>query len=115
MAAQKKRRMVVIVCCCILFIAGLLLKVSTVGAGDEQSNRYKYYTTVYVDQDVTLWDIAEEYITVEYTDIHAYMTEVKQINHLADEQLQYGTTICVPYYSDEFKQEDRKIFNSRKM
>ena len=36
-AAQKKRRMVVIVCCCILLIAGLLFKVSTVGAGDEQA------------------------------------------------------------------------------
>ena len=60
--------------------------------------------TVYVDRDTTLWGVSQKYISDEYTNIRAYMEEVKSINHLPDDQLIYGTTICVPYYSDEYRQ-----------
>lgn len=65
--------------------------------------RYKYYTSVYISRDITLWDIAEENMTEEYSDIREYMEEVKTINHLSSDELQYGEVICVPYYSDEYK------------
>ena len=68
------------------------------------TERYKYYTNVYVDRDTTLWGVSQKYISDEYTNIRAYMEEVKSINHLPDDQLIYGTTICVPYYSDEYRQ-----------
>lgn len=67
------------------------------------AERYKYYTNVYVDRDTTLWGVSQKYISDEYTNIRAYMEEVKSINHLPDDQLIYGTTICVPYYSDEYR------------
>ena len=60
--------------------------------------------TFYVDRDTTLWGVSQKYISDEYTNIRAYMEEVKSINHLPDDQLIYGTTICVPYYSDEYRQ-----------
>ena len=77
--------------------------VSAVNATEEAPQRYKYYTTVYVDRGATLWNISKKYVTDEYTDIRAYMDEVKSINHLTDDKLQYGTKICVPYYSEEYK------------
>lgn len=89
---------------CILAAAVIIFcSVSSVQADEESGKRYKYYTSVYVDRDDTLWDIASEYISDEYEDIRAYMDEVKSINHLTGDELQYGTTICVPYYSDEYK------------
>jgi len=60
-------------------------------------------SNVYVDRDTTLWGVSQKYISDEYTNIRAYMEEVKSINHLPDDQLIYGTTICVPYYSDEYR------------
>lgn len=69
----------------------------------EVPERYKYFTSVYVDRDDNLWDIAKEYMTEEYRDIREYVSEVMTINHLADEQLQYGERITVPYYSSELK------------
>lgn len=83
---------------------GFLARVSIVDASAEDSDRYKYYTSVYVDRDVSLWTVSQKYMTEEYADIQAYMDEVKAINHMTDDELEYGTTICVPYYSDEFKQ-----------
>lgn len=70
---------------------------------DKQAKRYKYYTNVYVTRDMTLWSIAEEYITEEYSDIRAYIDEVMKINQLKSDKLSYGSTICVPYYSGEYK------------
>ena len=51
------------------------------------------FTNVYVDRDTTLWGVSQKYISDEYTNIRAYMEEVKSINHLPDDQLIYGTTI----------------------
>ena len=65
--------------------------------------RYIYYSFVFVVRDTTLWGVSQKYISDEYTNIRAYMEEVKSINHLPDDQLIYGTTICVPYYSDEYR------------
>lgn len=67
------------------------------------SGRYKYYTTVYVDRDTTLWGIAQEYMTEEYSNAYDYIDEVMEINNLPCEKLEYGITLCVPYYSAEYK------------
>ena len=68
-----------------------------------EEDRIKYYTSVYVTRDMTLWGISEKFITSEYTDIWEYMDEVRDINHLPSDELQYGEYICVPYYSSEYK------------
>lgn len=80
-----------------------ILRFTSVDANADVQERYKYYTNVYVDRDTTLWGVSQKYISDEYTNIRAYMEEVKSINHLPDDQLIYGTTICVPYYSDEYR------------
>ena len=80
-----------------------ILRFTSVDANADVPERYKYYTNVYVDRDTTLWGVSQKYISDEYTNIRAYMEEVKSINHLPDDQLIYGTTICVPYYSDEYR------------
>ena len=86
------------------FLAFLGSSVVTANAkmGKEEM-RYKYYTTIYITRDMTLWDIAEEYATEEYRDKRVYVDEVMEINDLTNDKLSYGATICVPYYSDEYK------------
>lgn len=100
---RNHHRFLVLVC--MLAAVGMIFRgVYAVNADEKvHEKRYKYYTSVYVDRDETLWNIASEYMSTEYADIRDYMDEVKSINHLTDDELQYGTTICVPYYSDEYK------------
>ena len=51
----------------------------------------------------TLWDIAKEYRTEEYSDISSYIAEVREINHLSSNQITDGMYLCIPYYSEEYK------------
>lgn len=101
---NRAKRMVIVFICMMVMTLGIFMKVSVIDVNADVPERYKYYTSVYIDRDDTLWDIATEYISSEYSDIRDYMEEVKMINHLEDDELPYGITICVPYYSDELKQ-----------
>ena len=65
--------------------------------------RYKYYTSIYVEQGDSLWSIAEEHITSDYDSIYSYIDEVKNINHLTGDFIKSGTRLCIPYYSAEYK------------
>ena len=57
----------------------------------------------YVSSGDTLWDIAKEYRTEEYSDISSYIAEVREINHLSSNQITDGMYLCIPYYSEEYK------------
>ena len=52
----------------------------------------KYYTCITIEEDDTLWTIAEEYCTEEYDSYQEYIEEVKFINNLTDDTLYYGGT-----------------------
>lgn len=103
---QKIRRRLTVIAAA-LILTGILasaFRAITVQADTgEGPKRYKYFTSVFVERDDTLWDLAVKYRTDEYADMQEYMNEVMAINHLADEQLQYGDWITVPYYSSELK------------
>ena len=71
---------------------------------EETQTRYKYYTDIYIDYGDTLWDIANQYMTEEYTSIQSYIKEVCEINSMTyDDAIYYGQRLIIPYYSDEFK------------
>jgi hypothetical protein len=59
----------------------------------------KYYTCIDIQENDTLWGIADEYITEEYKDRDAYIEEVKFINDLTDDKLYSGATLIIPYYA----------------
>jgi hypothetical protein len=100
---KKYRHMAASMIIVIAAVFLLYFKTSAVAANADTPERYKYYTSVYINRDDTLWDISKEYMTSDYQDIRAYIDEVVSINHLESDEVQYGTTICVPYYSDELK------------
>lgn len=59
----------------------------------------KFYTCITVESGDSLWDIAEEYKTDEYTSTQEYIDEVVSINNLKDESsIVSGTDLLVPYY-----------------
>ena len=60
--------------------------------------RNKYFTCITIEYGDTLWEIAGEYITPEYSDYYDYIDEVMQINHLSSTVIKTGMKLCVPYY-----------------
>ena len=72
---------------------------NTQADSEPKAPTYKYYTSIRVSSGATLWDIAKEYRTEEYSDI----SEVREINHLSSNQITDGMYLCIPYYSEEYK------------
>ena len=104
-AGRRKGMLVIFVIFVLAGTAFLRFTAATASAeGNRPEPRYKYYTSVQIEPGDSLWSIAETYRTAEYTDIPAYIEEVKEINHLSSDYLQAGRKLCVPYFSSEFKQ-----------
>jgi hypothetical protein len=94
-------------CLTIILVSVIMLSevfLSTANAKEkEDQERYKYYTSIQLESGDTLWDIANEYMTKEYSDADAYIREVKEINYLSSDDITAGMYLIVPYYSDEIK------------
>ena len=52
---------------------------NTQADSEPKAPTYKYYTSIRVSSGDTLWDIAKEYRTEEYSDISSYIAEVREI------------------------------------
>lgn len=72
------------------------------GNTSEDATLYKYYKSVQIQSNDTLWDLAKENYSVEKQSITEYIREVKQINHLEGDAIVAGNYIVLPYYSTEF-------------
>lgn len=63
-------------------------------------NTVKYYTTIQVHAGDSLWSIADEYITPEYTDMDSYIQEICAINGIRGDQIHQGSYLNIPYYAE---------------
>lgn len=59
----------------------------------------KYFKCITIDENDSLWTIAEENITEEYDTIGDYIKEVKSINNLDNDKIYSGASLVVPYYA----------------
>lgn len=87
----------------ILAISLLFISISTEANDMEHQPSYKYYKSIQISKGDTLWSIANDnYDSAHYKDINEYVTEVKQLNSLASDNIVAGSHIIVPYYAPEF-------------
>lgn len=64
---------------------------------------HKYYTSITVSKEDSLWSIAEKYMDKEhYESTNEYIQEVKNMNHLGNDIITYGEHLIIPYYSDAY-------------
>ena len=72
---------------------------------DEYEQSFKYYKTVTVHSDETLWNIANANFSEDnYDNLNEYIGEICMINAISDpDTINAGEDIVVPYYSAEFK------------
>lgn len=69
--------------------------------GSSTPGRYKYYTSIYIEEGDSLWSIAELYL-YDGISIIDYIDELKRINSLENENIKAGCYLLVSYYSDEY-------------
>ncbi len=66
------------------------------------NNRIYVCTSVKIEEDDTLWSIAQKYYSSEYEDVSAYVKEIKKANNLEGDTILEGNYIVVPYYVDKY-------------
>jgi cell division protein YceG involved in septum cleavage len=96
-----------------VWLAGLILFVfllifsavffSKTVTAQRSGDRFKLVTSVEIKKGDTLWSIATEYITDEYSNLNEYINEIKDTNGLVSDTIHAGNYILVPYYADASK------------
>ena len=90
----------------LLFMAALFLFVLFVmpersaAAGNGSASSYRIIS-VEIEEGDSLWSIATEYYTDEFSSIRDYITEIKRMNNLSSDMLYAGGYLLVPQYIEE--------------
>ena len=101
---MKKNFLILVMTVCLIVTCSISLNGFRANAKDNSTKvSYKYYKSVAVTGNDTLWSIAEEYMDEEHYDsITDYIQEVKNMNSLADDTIHYGEYLIIPYYDSDF-------------
>lgn len=84
---------------CLLAVTSIKSDAQKAGQDD-----YKYYKTISVNTGDTLWTIASENISyAHYKDVNAYIDDIKSVNNMRGNDINQGTSLIIPYYSQELK------------
>lgn len=101
---MKKNFLILVMTICLIVTCSISLSGFRANAKDDSTEiSYKYYKSVAVSNNDTLWSIAEQYMDGEHYDsVEDYIEEVKRMNALPDDTIRYGEYLIVPYYGGEF-------------
>lgn len=83
-----------------MLMASLMLTARTTDAGTGKASG-KVYESCLVEDGDTLFGIAESHNGDEYSDLRAYVSEVKKINHLDSDTIHAGMNLVIPYDTEE--------------
>ncbi len=101
--AVQRRSLLFLLTLCVVAVFFLTAGVLHSRAGSEQEHKFKYYTSVVIEEGDTLWSIADQYMDKSIQSKVAYINEVKSINHIHDgDCILAGKMLIVPYYSTEY-------------
>lgn len=100
----KKNFLIVAMTICLITLGSVSLSGFRSNAKDDSAAvSYKYYKSIMVSNNDTLWSIAAQYMDDEhYESINDYINEVKNMNAMTDDVIQYGEHLIIPYYDSEF-------------
>ena len=101
---MKKNLLILIMTVCLVVTCSISLNAFRSNAKDDSTETtYKYYKSVIVSNNDTLWTIAEKYMDDEHYDsINDYIQEVKSMNTLEDDVIHYGEYLVIPYYDNNY-------------
>lgn len=101
---MRKNFLILVMTVCLVITGSISASGFRANAKDDSSQvSYKYYKSVAVSNNDTLWSIAEKYMDEEHYDsINDYIAEVKRMNSLKNDTIHYGEYLIVPYYNDSY-------------
>ena len=102
---ELRRQKRIITFAAIILISVIAILCSSINAfaksENEMGNITKMYTSIRVEAGDTLWDIEERYNICSDLSREQYIEELKNINHLSDDEIHSGEYLVVSYYEIE--------------
>jgi len=96
---QLQKRLIISVIAIAVFVLIAFVLVQGVKASTESNKRTKTFSSVEVKPGDTVWSIANEYMSDEYTDVNELVNEIEKTNHISANSITAGSYIIVPYYT----------------
>ena len=95
----SRKKITIIVAIIVLSVIYLGVTNKDASEADATNASTKYYTCISVESGDSLWNIADEYMTDEYSSTQEYIDEVVSINNLTNaSSITAGTNLLIPYY-----------------
>ena len=95
----SRKKITIIVAIIVLSVIYLGVTNKDASEADATTASTKYYTSISVESGDSLWNIADEYMTDEYSSTQEYIDEVVSINNLTNaSSITAGTNLLIPYY-----------------
>ena len=88
---------ILVIMVAIFLMVLFVLPERTASAGNTTGGTYTI-TSVKIEEGDSLWSIANEYYTDEFSSISAYISEIKRMNGLSSDMLYIDSYILVPQY-----------------
>ena len=68
-------------------------------AAETNRQDYTYYTSYEIQPGDTLWSIADQFMGPDYTDKQDFISNIKSMNHLLDDDITAGNYLVIEYSS----------------
>ena len=95
----SRKKITIIVAIIVLSVIYLGVTNKDASEADATNASTKCYTCISVESGDSLWNIADEYMTDEYSSTQEYIDEVVSINNLTNaSSITAGTNLLIPYY-----------------
>ena len=88
---------ILVIMAALFFIVLFFLPEKTASADNNSIGAYTI-TSVQIEEGDSLWSIAEEYYSEEFSSLKSFITEIKRMNGLASDTVYAGSYILVPQY-----------------
>ena len=100
-AARRRTSLAALICIAVIIAS---LSAVIVEAADSNNSASapdtRYYTSITIEKDDTLWSIARLYAP-EGVDTGRYVTDIRRINNLHNDNITAGCSLIIYYYAGE--------------
>ncbi len=82
-----------------VLIALFLVPARKVNASVSNADAKYRITSIVIEKGDTLWDLAKEYYTSDFSSIKEYIKEIKRLNGLKNDNITAGNYLLIPHYT----------------